>query len=634
MKKTLKIFIPILVLAAIAVGAGFFFFGGGRTPETGKILIANNGTFLFIDKNNSPIRLLTKNDDAFGGIENGDRVFILHGPVMESYPAQTNLFSILRLGASDEEINEDLIQTLTDLGWIGEEKTEETVKNLCTAGYGHFPAETEKTVSDPVYATCGNTQCKLTYDGVRYSFMYDESVTLYNILLNLVYDEPACACETEFSVTPEFSETYEINLSKYFVRSREGQCSLTKAQAEKIRQAVENVIHDKIQSPVMVDDSFSALYGDGFDAGTVSDAAGKFSLNLFKKAVETADGKNILLSPLSLYTALSLTANAAEGKTLRQFEELLGVENLEGLSKFLNDYVSSLSSGDGFTLANAIWANDDKMELNGDFVKTAKAYFGAEINASPFTEKTLKDINGWVKENTDEMIDGVLNDLAPETLTVIVNALAFRSDWLTEYSGENLGDGYFTAADLRKEDVTYMYGREQEYIEVPGGKGFVKYYKNPRFKFVSLLPDEGLTPEDVIAPLSDSVFLDSIQNPTYCTVVTSMPRFGFDYENECSDALKALGIPDAFDPEKADLGKLGTAKTGGNICMEKVVHKTRIDVTPKGTSAAAVTAELLTGASMPTETKEVFLTRPFLFMIVDSELNLPVFMGVLNSVNE
>ena len=97
-----------------------------------------------------------------------------------------------------------------------------------------------------------------------------------------------------------------------------------------------------------------------------------------------------------------------------------------------------------------------------------------------------------------------------------------------------------------------------------------------------------------------------------------------------------MGMTNAFDPGLADFSGLGTS-TDGNIYINRVLHKTYIAVDEQGTKAGAATAvELMTEAAMidSAERKTVYLNRPFIYMLIDSEAKLPVFMGTVMDIKE
>ena len=72
--------------------------------------------------------------------------------------------------------------------------------------------------------------------------------------------------------------------------------------------------------------------------------------------------------------------------------------------------------------------------------------------------------------------------------------------------------------------------------------------------------------------------------------------------------------------------------TTGNICLGRVVHKTKVQVDEEGTKAAAATAVIAKESSALIDVKRVTLDRPFVYAIVDNTVNLPIFIGTVNNV--
>ena len=359
-----------------------------------------------------------------------------------------------------------------------------------------------------------------------------------------------------------------------------------------------------------------------------------FAIRLFKASNE--NGKNTLISPLSVLCALAMTANGAEEETLAQMEEVLGMTTDE-LNLYLYSYMKNLPQGDKYklSLANSIWfTEDERFTVNQDFLQTNADYYGADIYKAPFDKQTLKDINNWVKQNTDGMIPEILDQIPPEAIMYLVNALAFEAEWSEIYEKNQVRDGEFTKEDGTKQNAKFMYGSEGTYFEDEKATGFMKRYKGGKYAFVALLPNEGVSVSEYIASL-DGEFLNALlTNPQYATVHTSIPKFETEYSVEMSEILKGMGMTNAFDMYNADFEGLGTS-TAGNIFISRVLHKTFISVGEKGTKAGAATiVEMKDGAAdAPTEPKEVYLDRPFVYMLVDCENNIPFFIGTMMEVN-
>ena len=359
-----------------------------------------------------------------------------------------------------------------------------------------------------------------------------------------------------------------------------------------------------------------------------------FAIRLFKASNE--NGKNTLISPLSVLCALAMTANGAEEETLAQMEEVLGMTTDE-LNLYLYSYMKNLPQGDKYklSLANSIWfTEDERFTVNQDFLQTNADYYGADIYKAPFDKQTLKDINNWVKQNTDGMIPEILDQIPPEAIMYLVNALAFEAEWSEIYEKHQVKDGEFTKEDGTKQDVKFMYGSEGTYFEDEKATGFMKRYKGGKYAFVAMLPNEGVSVSEYIASLDGESLNALLANPQYATVRTSIPKFETEYKVEMSDILQSMGMTEAFDMYNADFEGLGTS-TGGNIYISRVLHKTFISVGEKGTKAGAATiVEMKDGAAAePTEPNEVYLDRPFVYMLVDCENNIPFFIGTMMDVN-
>lgn len=106
--------------------------------------------------------------------------------------------------------------------------------------HSHQVAATAQTVDDPFVGYCGNTQTTLYIGDKEYTFMYGNSVTLTDILLNLNYDPMrVCRCSPEYTVDTEFGKGYGINLTEGYARSEKGQADLTQEQIDQISEIIQ-----------------------------------------------------------------------------------------------------------------------------------------------------------------------------------------------------------------------------------------------------------------------------------------------------------------------------------------------------------------------------------------------------------
>ena len=359
-----------------------------------------------------------------------------------------------------------------------------------------------------------------------------------------------------------------------------------------------------------------------------------FSVNLLKNSMK--EGENTLISPLSVIAALAMTANGAEGETLAQMEETFGMRMSE-LASYLHTYLENLPEDEKnkLSVANSIWFTDDAdFSVNEDFLQTNMDYFDAEIYQTPFDFSTCKDINRWVEDNTDGMIKDILDQIPETAVMYLVNALAFEAEWPKAYEKSQVRDAEFMKEDGTKQKVELMYSSEYQYLEDEHATGFIKYYAGNKYAFAALLPEEGMSVEDYINTLDGDKLHTMLSQSENVSVDIAIPKFETEYDIEMSDVLKAMGMTDAFDKNKADFSKLGTHENG-NIWINRVLHKTYISVAEKGTKAGAATVvEVVTESAMmePEESKEVILDRPFVYMLIDCEQYLPFFVGTMMSV--
>lgn len=377
------------------------------------------------------------------------------------------------------------------------------------------------------------------------------------------------------------------------------------------------------------------VYKD-FNSGenvAVSDFAAKLLQQSFK------DGESTVISPISVLYALAMTANGADGETLNQMETLFGMD-INTVNNYLHSTVSVLPSDDGYTidLANSVWIKDDEDDfvVNEDFLKAVKSYYDAGIFKEPFDEHTLMAINNWVVQKTNGQIQDILDKIDSDAVMYLVNAINFEADWDSIYEKHQVRDGEFTKADGTVQTVEFMYSDEHGYLEDENTTGFVKFYKDYKYAFVALLPDENISIDEYIASLNGDKLAQLLASKSGKMVVTSMPKFETTFDIEMSEILKTLGMTDAFDSRVADFSRMGAAQQEGeNLCVNRVIHKAFIRVAEKGTQAGAATVvEMITeGAMAVTEKpKEVYLDRPFVYMVIDCSNNLPLFIGAVTEI--
>ena len=212
------------------------------------------------------------------------------------------------------------------------------------------------------------------------------------------------------------------------------------------------------------------------------------------------------------------------------------------------------------------------------------------------------------------------------------NALSFDAEWQSIYYDHQVRDSIFTKEDGTTSKVKLMYSTEGDYLETEQAEGFLKYYADRKYAFAALLPKEGVTVSELLASLTGEELRRILEHPVKITVHGAIPEYESEYSVQMNQILQEMGMADAFDIYKADFSGIGSQRDG-NLYISGVVHKTFIEVSERGTRAGAATMVAVNGgAGMPSESRTVYLDRPFVYMIVDCESNLPVFIGTVISV--
>lgn len=356
-------------------------------------------------------------------------------------------------------------------------------------------------------------------------------------------------------------------------------------------------------------------------------AGADFAANLLKHV--SASGENAVVSPYSVLIALSMTANGASAETLAQMEAVLGLP-VEQLNAYL--LACGQKNTDELNAANAIWLRED-YPASEDFLQRNRDYYGAEIESAPFDTDTCDRINDWVNYQTKGMIEKILDEIDPDSVMYLVNALAFKANWKQQYLKSDARPDVFHGASGDKQ-ATLMYSDEHYYLHDENTTGFLKDYENDRFCYVVLLPDKSVSLADYVASLSGEKLTALIANASNESLHAVMPKFTNDCTVELSEALQAMGMPDAFDKDKADFSAMSPVADETALRIGRVLHRTYLLVNETGTEAAAATAVdmIAESTAIPQEKKTVRVDRPFVCGIYDRETQCFLFLGAIYDV--
>ncbi len=365
--------------------------------------------------------------------------------------------------------------------------------------------------------------------------------------------------------------------------------------------------------------------------------AAEFSLNMLKEAIKQET--NALISPVSLITALSMTANGAKGETLKQMEKVLGTDT-EQLNRI---YSKSAIDGEVVKTANSIWIKDTPaLKIKQGFIDVNKKHYGAEIFKEKFDSSTLDKINRWINDNTDGLIKNGLKEMPTDAVMYLINTVLFDAEWKNKFnSNQVIPNQNFTSESGKIQKVTMlsdeMDANEYNYFKLGKTEGIIKDYSNG-YSFAALLPNEGVSISEALNSFTGNQLAYALSKRLNSSndkdgvflLLTKIPKFEFKCSFKFADALKKIGMPLAFDPLKADFSGINGIKENP-LFISQVYHNTSISFTENGTKAGAATiVEMKFGSVKPPENvKKLYFDRPFIYIIFKSDTAAPLFMGTV-----
>jgi len=370
------------------------------------------------------------------------------------------------------------------------------------------------------------------------------------------------------------------------------------------------------------------------DEAAVVKGNNEFALDLYAQ-LRTHEG-NLFFSPNSISTALAMTYAGARGQTAGEMAKTLHFTlEQDRLPAAYATLVKELNAEDQkrayqLRVANALWGQKG-YPFRADFLKITHDNYGAGLREIDFaaSEAARRTINTWVEKETNDKIKDLIPSgvLSGDTRLVLTNAIYFKGKWARPFKkSQTRDDSFFVAADKKaivpmmndKADFKYLDQPEFQALELP--------YKGKDLSMVVLLPrkvgdlarfDEHLT----AAKLAD--WLPRMQTRE---VVVTLPKFKMTAEFQLQDILARMGMPSAFDPNKADFSGMDGKK---DLFVSAVIHKAFVDVNEEGTEAAAGTAvEIAAAADGGGHAPATFRAdHPFVFGIRDNRNGSILFLG-------
>ncbi len=360
-----------------------------------------------------------------------------------------------------------------------------------------------------------------------------------------------------------------------------------------------------------------------------------FGFDLFQELHEAAPNENIFISPLSINAALSMTANGAEDNTLTQMRAAMAQDGMTetAINEGFKSYLPFLTDADpAVTMlpANSIWY-DEPFPVHQAFLDANQEHFDAQVQALDFKDPASVDvINGWIEDNTNNRIQDMLESIPGDAVMYLVNAVYFKGDWRIAFDEDNTYDGQFTNSDGQVEATPMMAFPESVYFPYTETESFQMLdlpFADSVYSMTLLLPRQNYEVGDIIDQLDTGSWDSWIASLNSEEVRAEVPRFSLEYEETLNDALKNIGMTDAFDRDLADFDRLSPDP---RPYISLVKHKSFLEVNEQGSEAAAATVveivvESISGYYFRAD-------RPFLLAIRERAGNGILFLGKVTSL--
>ncbi len=371
-------------------------------------------------------------------------------------------------------------------------------------------------------------------------------------------------------------------------------------------------------------------------ATSQTNGSNDFSIKLFR-TVSKDSSSNVVVSPYSINTALSMTTLGAKGITKSEMQQSLGYagmtdQEIEQFNSDLSHSLSKVNPASEFAIANALFPREG-IPLKKSFVDKNESLFNAKLQSLNFSNKkaTLDVINGWVKVHTQGKIDSILDDIPPDAILYLINAIYFKGTWENPFSESETIDTHFNLIDGKKSKVRMMYRTaKMRYLEGPNFQAVALPYSDKRLELCVFLPDEGAI-DSFVASLDPQVWKDWMNKFHTRKGELGLPKTKIEYKKELSGSLQQIGMKTAFNQsadfsEMIDFSKIERAP----VHISRVLHKTFLEIDEKGTTAAAVTAVEMVmrgSAGRPEQPFRMICDRPYVLALRDSETGTILFLG-------
>jgi serpin B len=257
-----------------------------------------------------------------------------------------------------------------------------------------------------------------------------------------------------------------------------------------------------------------------------------FAFDFLSKTIASVQESNVFVSPMSLSIALGMLRNGAQGETKTEIEMALKLSGLtdDEINSYYQIMQTSLPKMDGKTdlsIANSIWYREG-FSVKADFLNVNAEYFNAYIKALDFNNQNLSldTINGWCAKKTNNLIPKVLNEIDPNAMMFLMNAVYFKGIWVKQFNPQSTKESPFTnenketkTVNMMSKEDTVLYGENEnaQFVDLPYGNG--------AFSMTVILPKTSRKTADILTGMNGESFNMLINSMTQRKVKLFLPRF-------------------------------------------------------------------------------------------------------------
>ena len=358
----------------------------------------------------------------------------------------------------------------------------------------------------------------------------------------------------------------------------------------------------------------------------ISSAANNFTFNLMTKIEEELPNENYFISSFSVSTALSMVMNGASEESQSGFIQALDLTGMSPAAinesyKSLVEYVYSLDPSITLNVANSNWYSNE-YTIDSDFASTLSEYYDAEIFAKDFSNAaTLGELNGWVENETNGKIRNILDQINPEDVMFLINAIYFKANWTAQFDPNDTQDRPFLLANNQSVNVPTMAAGVKHWtaydntlnaqiIEIP--------YGNESYAFTIIMPDDPSRINDLSSQIDANRLSDVLADSVTQERDLYLPKFQLEFKTDLKDILMEMGMPIT--------GLDNLFEEDPPLAISKVIHQSFLEVNEEGSEAAAATVIGVELTSVPAATA---VNQPFIFLIRERNSGTILFSGRL-----